>query len=332
MNPKSVGATYDPTLTAGTFSPEYWLNLTLDGKLWSSNGAWVTSSASNAYTAGEWQHVTVVVDGSQEGTDTNTVYGELYVNGELVNSGNVAKDIMTKSKAKVYFGVNAWDAIFKGAVDEILMFNKALSSSEVQALAGKAVTAKTLSGNSNSDDVAKPEETQKPSETTTTTPETSKKVTVKAAGYTLAGNKLTLVKGKKVKLVSNAASFKTSKKTVASVSAKGVVTAKKAGTAKITLEYGTSTKTITVKVVNKAKKNKKLALKKTKLSLKKGKTAAISIKKMTAGTTDTIRFRTSKKKVAAVDAYGVVKAKKKGKAVVTVICGKVKKKVKVTVK
>ena len=38
----------------------------------------------------------------------------------------------------------AWDALFTGAVDEVLLFNRALSSAEVSAVAGKVVTTKTL--------------------------------------------------------------------------------------------------------------------------------------------------------------------------------------------
>lgn len=343
MNSKSVGAMYDPTLTAGTFSPEYWLNLTLDGKLWSSNGAWVTPSSSGvegAYTANKWQHVTVVVDGSKDGDSARTVYGELYVDGVLINSCDVAKDIMTKSNAKLYFGVNAWDAIFRGAVDELLVFNKALTSAEVRAIAGKVVTTASL-GVTETPDENKPSQTAKPDDSNPTPSESPnpseddtkvKKVNVKAAGYPLLNNTITLVKGKKVKLVSNASSYKSGNTKAVSVSAGGVIKAKAPGTAKITLKAGTSTKTITVKVVKKAKKNKKLVLKKTKLTLKAKKTAAIGIRKLTAGTTDTVKYKSSNKKTASVDSYGLIKAKKKGKTVITVSCGKVKKKISVVVK
>lgn len=331
MKPKKVGAMYDPTLTAGTFSPEYWLNLTLDGKLWSSNGAWVTGSSSGvdgAYTAGEWQHVTAVVYGDKEGTAPNTVYGELYVNGVLINSCNVAKDIMKKSGAKVYFGVNAWDSLFTGALDEVLMFNRALSQAEVQALSSKVVTTETLgiSGGSGSEN---PSGNENPG---TENGVQGQKVTVKAAGYTLKNGTIHLVKGKKVKLVSNAASLRSAKKNVASVNAKGVVTAKKAGSTKITLKNGSYKKVLTVKVVNKAKKNKKLTVKKKKVVLKKKKQTAISVTSQTAGTTDVIRYKSLNPKTASVDAYGIIKAKKKGRAVIRVICGKAEKKIRVTVK
>lgn len=46
----------------------------------------------------------------------------------------ICKGIMPNSGAKLYFGVNAWDSYFKGAVDEIMLFNKALSEDEVHVL------------------------------------------------------------------------------------------------------------------------------------------------------------------------------------------------------
>ena len=342
MNPKSVGTVYDPTLTAGTFSPEYWLNLTLDGKIWSSNGAWVTAATSGvdgAYTANKWQHVTVVINGDKEGNAPQTVYGELYVDGVLINSCDVAKDIMLRNNAKLYFGVNAWDAIFRGAVDELLIFNKALTSAEVQAIAGKVVTTASL-GVTETPDENKPSQTGKPDDsnpTPTATPDPSgndskvKKVNVKAAGYPLLNNTITVVKGKKVKLVSNASSYKSGNTKAVSVSAGGVVKAKAVGTAKITLKNGKASKTVTVKVVKRAKKNKKLVLKNKKLTLKVKKTAAIGIRKLTAGTTDLVKYKSSNKKTASVDAYGTVKAKKKGKAAITVTCGKAKKKIQIVV-
>ena len=169
----------------------------------------------------------------------------------------------------------------------------------------------------------------------------AKSVSVKAAGYALKNNKLTLKKGAKAKLsatvspakASQKVTYKSSKKKVASVSAKGLIQAKKAGTAKITVKTKNGKKkTITVQVVNKAKKNQKLVLKKTAIKLKKSKKAQIAVKSMTKGTTDTITYKSGSKKIAKVDKFGVITAKKKGKAVIQVKCGNVTKTVNVTVK
>lgn len=166
-------------------------------------------------------------------------------------------------------------------------------------------------------------------------------ISVKAAGYTLAGNKLTLKMGKSAKLVATVSPAKASQKVtytssnskVAAVSSAGTVKAKKAGTAKITVKTSNGKKkAITVKVVKKEKVNKKLTVSKKKLTLKKGKTAQIKIKRMTAGTTSKLTYKSGKKSIASVDKYGVVKAKKKGKATITVTCGKKKATIKVSVK
>lgn len=134
MKPEKAGASYDPSLAGGNFADAYWLNLTMDGKMWSSNGGWISSHATGAYRAGEWQHVVLVVDGGKKGTAEKTVYGELYLDGKKMNSGNIAEDLMLQPNGGLYFGINPWDAVFAGAVCGICMFNRSLSELEVQAL------------------------------------------------------------------------------------------------------------------------------------------------------------------------------------------------------
>lgn len=349
MKPDKIGSEFDPTFAAGTFSPECWLNATFDAKLWSKkDGAYIDTTPANVYKADQWQHVAVVVDGSAEGTAAGTVTGTLYQNGKEICRGNVAKGIMTNSGAEIYFGVNAWDAYYQGALDEVMIFNKALSAAEVQGFAALAVKADELGSEGGNKEEDKTTPGQDPSGGGTgdkNEPPAAKvkasSVSVKAAGYTLAGNRLTLKKGRSVKLVaavspkkaSQKVTYASSRKKVAFVSRTGVVKAKKAGTAKITVKtVNGRKKVITVKVVKKDKVNRRLILSKKKLSLKKGRTAQIKIKKMTEGTTSRLTYRSGKKGVVSVDKYGAAKAKKKGTAVITVSCGKKKAKVKVTVK
>ena len=98
--------------------------------------------AANAYTAGKWQHVALCVDGTKNGTEANTVTASLYVDGRLVSSGNVASGIMSNKDSALYFGLNAWDAYYTGALDDVMVLNRALSQSEVQVIAaGEANTA-----------------------------------------------------------------------------------------------------------------------------------------------------------------------------------------------
>lgn len=324
MNTKNVGSSVDPALTAGKFSPEYWLNLTLDGKIWSYKNGYIATTASSAYKANEWQHVTLTVDGNTAGTTADTVHGKLYVDGNLVSEGDVAKGLMTQSGSKLYFGVNAWDAYFAGALDEVLLFNKVLSEDEIAGIASKAITSETLGGASlNTEKVE------------------AKSVAVRAAGYAANAKKLTVVKGKKVKLTAKVApakasqkvTYTSSQKAVASVSAAGVVTAKKPGTAKITVKTANGKKKVlTVKVVKKEKVNKVLKLKKTKLAMKAGDKSTVVVKALTKDTTSVVTYKTADSKVASVDKFGVISAKKKGSTVVTVTCGRKSVKVKVTVK
>lgn len=206
--------------------------------------------------------ITIRYAGKEDGDEKETKKLKLTGAATIIPVKVYAQDFKTVTSYEIvvtrdYSGLNLKDNLVKGfafdestdgAVDEVLLFNRALSSAEVSAVAGKVVTTKTLgisgdAGNKETSPTVKPDdENKEPSGN----PAQTKKVTVKAAGYTLKNNTITLV--------TNAKSFTTSKKTVATVSSNGVVTAKKVGSAKITLKYGSSSKAITVKVVKKAKK------------------------------------------------------------------------------
>ena len=132
MKPDKILGQYDPTFCAGLFSPEHWLNMTQDGKIWSRKSDYIATPASGAYKAGEWQMVTVVVD-EKSGDGTNAK-GTLYVNGKEVSAGNVALGIMTDTNAQLYFGVNAWDAYYVGYLDDLIILDAALPAKDVRAL------------------------------------------------------------------------------------------------------------------------------------------------------------------------------------------------------
>lgn len=143
MNPTSLGGSVDPIFAAGTFSPQYWLNVTAaDRGIWcQANGTWFDIPApTKKYTTGVWQHVLVTVE-SKNGTST----GKLYLNGECVTSGTVANGVMTQANARAYFGVNGWDAYFNGTVDEIMLFDRVVTEDEAIALTDGLVSAADLS-------------------------------------------------------------------------------------------------------------------------------------------------------------------------------------------
>lgn len=139
MKPTTLGGAVDPIFAAGTFDPQYWINITAAERgIWSSNGGYVNleNLPTKKYTTGEWQLVTVTVTSTGKAST-----GKLYLNGELIASGSVADGVMTRENAKAYFGVNAWDAYFNGAVDEIMLFDRELSVDEIDALYEKVVKA-----------------------------------------------------------------------------------------------------------------------------------------------------------------------------------------------
>ena len=329
MKPDQLNAAVDPTLAGGTFDPQYWFNLSFGLGVWSNNGGYVDNNTpALSYTAGKWQHVTLTVDGTKTGSVANTHKAKLYLDGKLKLDGDIAANVLSQTGAALYFGVNAWDSYFKGALDEVGIYDRVLSEQEIKTLAS------TTSGSNPDPGVKPPNDNQ-------TTAKVSK-VTLKVPNRKV-GKTIYVKKGDKVTLkatvtgsgsYSKSVTWKSSKTKVATVK-NGKVTAKKAGTTTITATSKTDkSKKATIKIVvsKKAKKNKTLKISPTKKTLKKGKSLTIKIKKLTKKTTDKITYKSSKKSVATVDAYGVVKAKKKGKATITVKCGKKSAKLKLTVK
>lgn len=257
MKPDKLNGAVDPTLAAGVFSPEYWLSLTFDAKIWSNQAggpAYIATGAANVYKAGQWQHVAVVVDGAEKGATAGTVTGKLYVDGTLVSSGEVVDGIMTNAGAEVYFGVNGWDSYFTGALDDVMLFNQALTGDEVGGIAEKNISVENAGAPAFTlkDDTEPNQPSQKAA---------VKKVVITKKGSSKAVKALTIKKNQSVKLaakvtVTGKASkkviWKTSNKKLATVSSSGVVkTKKKKGTVKITAVSKADSKkkcTVTVKI------------------------------------------------------------------------------------
>lgn len=258
MKPTTLGGGVDPIFAAGTFKPEYWMNVTCaDRGIWCNNGGYVDidNTPTVKYETGKWQHVVVTV--KTDSASATGATGNLYLNGQLISYGKVANMIMTQSGAKAYFGVNGWDAYFNGAADEIMLFDRVLSETEIGALNDGITKLADIKGKTDDPVVNPPSD-----DNNNKTKKTVKKVVITKKGSSKAIKKtLKLKKGKKLKLAakvtvtggaSKKVTWKSSKKKVAKVTSAGVVTAKKKGTVKITATSKANKKkkcTITIKVV-----------------------------------------------------------------------------------
>jgi hypothetical protein len=78
-----------------------------------------------------WTHVVTTFDGSML---------QLYVNGVLVREFGLSRAAATVSSGDLRIGGNAiWDEYFKGRIDEVRIYNRALSPAEIQVNMGTPV-------------------------------------------------------------------------------------------------------------------------------------------------------------------------------------------------
>jgi hypothetical protein len=127
----------NPISIFGTRSVDYGFDMkfqsgdTIHGDI--GNGtSWITTTAdaSFSYTTGTWYHVIYVV---------NATSYTIYVNGNNVDSGTYASDTPLFSNAthNIYIGqsgASGDNEFFNGSIDEAMVWNRALSSSEIQDL------------------------------------------------------------------------------------------------------------------------------------------------------------------------------------------------------
>ncbi len=126
------------TLEVDGMSPNVWTHMMEPYDERTSTGVW------GGLTPGEWTFVTFVVDGSDP-TYTNepVVPVFLYLNGTVVANGTVPKDLCIDSTS-FWFGINIWDDLYSGYLDELYFYDYSLSPDEVKDL------FISLNGNENS--------------------------------------------------------------------------------------------------------------------------------------------------------------------------------------
>lgn len=86
----------------------------------------------------QWINITLVVDPSKKSEDGQYINPDLYVNGECVSDAkavNIISGTMAPSdNFDFLLGVNYWDAMLKGAFDELYIFDTALTAGQVKTL------------------------------------------------------------------------------------------------------------------------------------------------------------------------------------------------------
>lgn len=127
--------------------------------IWSRNEAadifpWFNAEDGVVFGKKEWIHVVLVADAADMTADGIFVNGKVYVNGEekfhTDAEGNRTENQLTPGvfnntdSFHFYLGINCWDTIFKGAIDELYIFDKALTAGEVLALYQDGDGTKTL--------------------------------------------------------------------------------------------------------------------------------------------------------------------------------------------
>ncbi|WP_102797078.1 LamG-like jellyroll fold domain-containing protein [Bowmanella denitrificans] len=93
--------------------------------LWSGSQAWYDASAGEQLPADTWTHLAFTV---------NQGLVRLFLNGEQKYSGTNFADLFTGQNGVFALGVNYWDLPFNGLIDELNIYEGALSAAEIKAL------------------------------------------------------------------------------------------------------------------------------------------------------------------------------------------------------
>ena len=92
----------------------------------------------------QWVQIALVVDSNNLSADGTLIASKLYINGQewitKDSDGNVVPAYVTKNCMQAsdnfdfLLGVNYWDSVFKGAFDELYIYDYALNAEQVAAL------------------------------------------------------------------------------------------------------------------------------------------------------------------------------------------------------
>lgn len=114
----------------GAASQNKWMSLVPHGHndetiVWAGSDEWYDAATGILINTHEWSHLVVTVEG---GNIT------IYLNGELGFEGNQFPNLFSGNETYFSLGVNHWDPPFQGLMDELMIYDGVLSSSEITAL------------------------------------------------------------------------------------------------------------------------------------------------------------------------------------------------------
>lgn len=146
-------STYGAVLTVGSdFYSENasakWLNITrteFDGMtfptFWSRDEAqniwpWFNYAADTEAGRKEWVHIALVSDEEDWTEDELYIDADLYINGVYVDKVcQLTPGIFGADETfHLFLGINCWDTIYKGAIDELYIFDQALTAGQIATL------------------------------------------------------------------------------------------------------------------------------------------------------------------------------------------------------
>ncbi len=134
-------------LFMGSGSPENWLDIA-GGRgsgnayqIWTRNATpssaisgWNYLDESVKQKAGEWTMVTVTGDGTDFAAYFNGEPAALDGSGKSDATVQNAANVLNGENQDIYIGVNNWDKIFGGLVDDVAVYNRDMTAEEVKAL------------------------------------------------------------------------------------------------------------------------------------------------------------------------------------------------------
>lgn len=124
------------TLSVGNISPNIWTHMLTPYEERSDTGL------PGLLSANEWSYVTIVADENMSpalldeygvALDEYNTGVALYINGFLIDIGKVPKGLCVDSTS-FWFGINIWDDLYMGYVDQLSVFDSALDNDSIKEL------------------------------------------------------------------------------------------------------------------------------------------------------------------------------------------------------